>query len=108
MMIDDDDDNGHPQVREVGRLVIRDSAFLSLPMGAILIHSADQVFIAFIIVIIYIFIMIINTHPQCRPGLFVIITFIIVFVIINTFIVFRLRLLATKCLCPRLQQSQPG
>ena len=57
MIIDDDDENGHHQVREVGRLVIRDSAFLSLPMGAILIHSADQVIIAFIIL----FSMIINT-----------------------------------------------
>ena len=32
------------QVRDVGRLVVRDSAFLSLPIGAILIKSADQVF----------------------------------------------------------------
>ena len=40
---DDDDDDDDNQVREVGRLVVRDSAFLSIPMGAILIHSADQV-----------------------------------------------------------------
>ena len=39
----DDVDDNDDQVREVGRLVVRDSAFLSIPMGAILIHSADQV-----------------------------------------------------------------
>ena len=50
---DDDDYNGHRQVREVGRLVVRDSAFLSLPPGALLIHSADQVIsVSFLVILI--------------------------------------------------------
>ena len=50
---DDDADNGHHQVREVGRLVVRDSAFLSLPPGALLIHSADQVIsVSFLVILI--------------------------------------------------------
>ena len=82
MMHDDNaDDDDHHQVREVGRLVVRDSAFLSLPTGAILIHSADQVFLDIVMTIAM--------------------NIVIVFA-------FRLKLLATKCLYLHLQQSQRG
>ena len=78
-------DDDHHQVREVGRLVVRDSAFLSLPTGAILIHSADQVFLDIVMIIVMTIAM----------------NIVIVFA-------FRLKLLATKCLYLHLQQSQRG
>ena len=90
MRHDDNADDGgyddhHHQVREVGRLVVRDSAFLSLPTGAILIHSADQVFLDIVMIIVMTIAM----------------NIVIVFA-------FRLKLLATKCLYLHLQQSQRG